>query len=361
MDVYWGLMPLQRKLVQQLEESLNSKLQKPFGLIVIDIFDFHEFVLDYGFNTVSELSDRVHRRLTALTSDWAENYIVGRSTFAVTLNEQDDPKQIADRLLDYLNRPYLINGLIVNLKTSIGMAVDPTHSLSSFDLLDNACTASRQAEIDRFKSVYLFEPEMENHRVQHRKIRTDLRKAVSQISPHADHMFKTSSFEVVYQPKVDLSTRKLLGFEALLRWQHPIYGPVSPEIFIPICEEIGLINVLGGWVIQIACQDAGQWPLSSDQKRLTVAVNLSPAQLSDRDLLLTSISSAIESSNINPEDLEFELTERDFHDTFLDVINEIKAKGCKLSIDDFGVKYSSLACPLKSDPFPKLEFWLFCA
>ena len=256
--------------------------------------------------------------------------------------------------MDYINRPYLVNGLIVNLKTSIGMALDPSYSLSSFDLLDNACTATRHAEIDRFKSVYLFEPEMENHRVQHRKIRTDLRKAISQISPHADHMFKTSSFEVVYQPKVDLSTRKLLGLGALLRWQHPIYGPVSPEIFSPICEEIGLINVLGGWVIQIACQDASQWPLSSDQEHLSVAVNLSPAQLSDRDLLLTSISSAIESSSLSPETLEFELTERDFHDTFHDVINEIKSLGCKLSIDDFGVKYSSLS-RLKEVPFDSLK------
>jgi EAL domain-containing protein (putative c-di-GMP-specific phosphodiesterase class I) len=185
-----------------------------------------------------------------------------------------------------------------------------------------------------------FEPEMDANMKARRKLELGLRRALE----HGE-------FVLSYQPVVNLSRNEIESCEALLRWNHPERGLVSPSEFIPLAEEIGLIVELGEWVIRRACQDAAKWPA-----HIGVAVNLSPTQLSSRNLV-PMILNALSTSRLEPHRLELEITEEVLMqntETTVKTLHQLRSLGIRFSLDDFGTGYSSLKY-LLSFPFDKIK------
>jgi EAL domain-containing protein (putative c-di-GMP-specific phosphodiesterase class I) len=173
-----------------------------------------------------------------------------------------------------------------------------------------------------------------------RALETDLRRALA-----------GGEFDIAYQPQISLATNELIGFEALLRWNHPVRGPVSPAEFIPVAEEIGLIIPIGQWILRQACAEAAKWPGA-----LKVAVNLSPVQFRGRGLV-AAVTQALAAANLSANRLELEITEAvlmEHNDANLSTLHQLRALGTRIAMDDFGTGYSSLSY-LRSFPFDKIK------
>jgi EAL domain-containing protein (putative c-di-GMP-specific phosphodiesterase class I) len=153
---------------------------------------------------------------------------------------------------------------------------------------------------------------------------------------------------------VDAQNNVLTGFEALVRWRHPDKGMIGPDVFIPLAEEIGLIGLIGDWVLRTACRAATRWPESANGKPLQVAVNISPKQLRDGRLLVGTIANALAESGLDPSRLEIEITESALMGDALATVRAIKGLGVELALDDFGTGYSSLS-QLAHYPFDRLK------
>jgi predicted signal transduction protein with EAL and GGDEF domain len=237
-------------------------------------------------------------------------------------------------------KPYQIEGHQIVTDISIGISVAPMDAVESAELLRNADMALYDAKADGRGTFRFFEPEMNTRMKVRRELEMDLRKALA-----------TEQFELHYQPLVVLKTNEVNGFEALLRWNHPTRGLVSPADFIPIAEETGLIVPLGEWVLKAACNEAVDWP-----EHIKVAVNLSPAQLNSRNLV-SMVTSALSESGMPPHKLQLEITETVLlQNTFttLATLHELRKMGVQIALDDFGTGYSSLSY-LRSFPFDKIK------
>jgi EAL domain-containing protein (putative c-di-GMP-specific phosphodiesterase class I) len=213
-------------------------------------------------------------------------------------------------------------------------------AIESDELLRNADMALYDAKGDGRGTFRFFKPEMNTRMKVRRELEMDLRKALA-----------SEQFELYYQPLVVLETNEVNGFEALLRWNHPARGLVSPADFIPISEETGLIVPLGEWVLKAACDEAVNWP-----EHIKVAVNLSPAQLDSRNLV-GMVTTALRESGMPPHKFQLEITETVLlQNTFttLATLHELRKMGVQIALDDFGTGYSSLSY-LRSFPFDKIK------
>ena len=237
-------------------------------------------------------------------------------------------------------KPYQIEGHQIVTDISIGISVAPMDAVESAELLRNADMALYDAKADGRGTFRFFEPEMNTRMKVRRELEMDLRKALA-----------SEQFELYYQPLVILQTNDVNAFEALLRWNHPTRGLVSPADFIPIAEETGLIIPLGEWVLKAACAEAVDWP-----DHIKVAVNLSPAQLNNRNLV-SMVKAALDESGMSPHKLQLEITESVLlQNTFttLATLHELRKMGVQIALDDFGTGYSSLSY-LRSFPFDKIK------
>jgi predicted signal transduction protein with EAL and GGDEF domain len=243
-------------------------------------------------------------------------------------------------LLDAIGDPYLLDGHSVVIGASIGIALSPSDGDESDKLLKNADMALSRAKADFRGTFSFFEAEMDARAQTRRKIEIDLREAI-----HNDVL------RPYYQPLVDLATGRITGFEALVRWPHPERGMVSPGEFIPVAEETGLINAVGGLMLRRACTDAAQWP---DDVR--VAVNLSPLQFRVGNLLAL-VMDTLKQTGLPPTRLELEITETlllEKSSQTLATLHALRSLGVRISMDDFGTGYSSLSY-LRSFPFDKIK------
>jgi len=251
-----------------------------------------------------------------------------------------DAATLSKRIRDSVIKPYQIEGHQIVTDISIGISVAPMDAVESTELLRNADMALYDAKGDGRGTFRFFEPEMNTRMKIRRELEMDLRKALA-----------TEQFELHYQPLVTLKTNEVNGFEALLRWNHPTRGLISPADFIPIAEETGLIVPLGEWVLKAACNEAVDWP-----EHIKVAVNLSPAQLNCRNLV-SMVTSALDESGMPPHRLQLEITETVLlQNTFttLATLHELRKMGVQIALDDFGTGYSSLSY-LRSFPFDKIK------
>jgi len=251
-----------------------------------------------------------------------------------------DASELAARIIEAVSQPHDVLGQQIVIGASVGIAVAPTDGREPDQLLRNADMALYRAKSSGRGSYHFFQPEMDAQMQERHALEVDLRRAIGQ-----------GEFEVFYQPIVEVARREIRGFEALVRWRHPQRGLVSPAVFIPVAEEIGLIGQLGDVVLRQACRDAAAWP-----DDISVAVNLSAVQFRNPGLPL-SIVSALAAANLPAGRLELEITETVLLQddrTVLDLLHQIRALGVRISMDDFGTGYSSLGY-LRSFPFDKIK------
>jgi diguanylate cyclase (GGDEF)-like protein len=268
---------------------------------------------------------------------------LGGDEFAIIqvgLASPDHAALLADRVIDAMREPYDIDGHRVFTATSIGIAIAPRDGTSSEMLLRNADIALYQAKTEGRGIYRYFDPAMEAQVQMRREVELDLRNALP-----------AEEFDLHYQPVLDLQSGKVAAFEALIRWNHPVRGLISPADFIPVAEETGLIVSIGDWVLRKACMDAACWP--SD---IEIAVNLSSVQFKGGQLL-ESVRQALALSKLDPTRLELEITEsvllQNSEDT-LAVLHQFRALGIRIALDDFGTGYSSLSY-LRRFPFDKIK------
>ncbi len=289
------------------------------------------------------LLESVADRLRSCARDIDMVVRLGGDEFAVImtqLGQPDDAVVLARRVRETINKPFWVEGHQVVVDITCGISVAPTDGTDPDLLLKNADMALYNAKSDGRGSYRFFESEMDQRMKVRRGLELDLRKALL-----------NGEFEMYYQPLVNLQTSQITTFEALLRWNHPTRGLVSPGDFIPIAEETGLIVQIGEWVLRTACKEAVNWP-----GHIKVAVNLSPIQLKDRKLL-DLVKSAIAESGLQASRLQLEITESILmQNTFatLSLLHELRRLGAQIAMDDFGIGYSSLSY-LRSFPFDKIK------
>ena len=268
---------------------------------------------------------------------------LGGDEFIVLQTVGDDRNSI-DRLardiLETMAQPVVIDGNELVPSTSIGIAIAPQDGNDSGTLLRNADLALYRAK-EAGRGTYAFFEESLNARAQERRqLEADLRLAIDR-----------GEFELYYQPLFDLEDNRICSFEALIRWNHPKRGLISPADFVPVAEDTGLIVPIGAWVVREACEQAAQWPPD-----VRVAVNVSAVQF-HRGALHDTILRALSVSRLAPDRLEVEITESIFlegGETTLKLLHSLRSIGVRIALDDFGTGYSSLSY-LQSFPFDKLK------
>ncbi|OWV67751.1 diguanylate cyclase [Rhizobium sp. R339] len=268
---------------------------------------------------------------------------LGSDEFAILQTGRQQPWNVtalADQIRRELSEPFLRGEKQMELSVSMGIAVAPGDGEETDVLLKHAGVALSHAKADGRKRERFFTDEMEAQMQLRHALEADLTAAMQK-----------EEFELHYQPLYDLSQRRICGFEALIRWNHPVRGRVSPMDFIPLAEELGLIVDIGRWVLRQACSDAAQWP-----EEIKVAVNVSAIQFSGADLP-QDVSEALASASLSPSRLELEITESVLMENLsevLPILHALKEHGIRISMDDFGTGYSSLSY-LSSFPFDKIK------
>jgi diguanylate cyclase (GGDEF)-like protein len=259
--------------------------------------------------------------------------------FQQNINSHEDAAVLARRIVDRLSERYKIDNHLVEIGASIGIAMT-SPGVSADTLLKNADMALYRAKADGRGTFCFFREELAQKVESRRILELDLRKALA-----------NEEFELHFQPLLNLKSGKLMTCEALLRWNHPTRGTVSPIDIIPVAEDMGLIVDLGRWILRKACMECMKWP-----EGVSVAVNFSPQQFHQRDVL-SEVRYALEVSGLPANRLEIEITESSLlHNTQLthDSLSQLRAIGVRISLDDFGTGYSSLSY-LHNFPLQKVK------
>ena len=268
---------------------------------------------------------------------------LGGDEFAIVQFDAPQPAAataLAERLVDLIGRAYAVEGHVVHVGASIGVAIAPHDGHERDVLLKNADLALYRAKAEGRGCYRFFEAGMNDRMQARRSLEIDLRRALA-----------LKELQLVYQPQFDVATNAIVGFEALLRWHHPSRGLIPPDDFIPLAEEIGVINAIGDWVLRTACRQAAEWPVP-----VSIAVNVSPMQFRGGKLL-EAVVSALAQSGLPASRLELEITENALMDNagnVLEVLNRFRALGVAIAMDDFGTGYSSLGY-LQTFPFDKIK------
>jgi diguanylate cyclase (GGDEF)-like protein/PAS domain S-box-containing protein len=329
----------------RLEEELENipRANRFVAVHSIDLDYFKRVNDTLGHSVGDEVLRIVAYRLKAAVRGSEVIARLGGDEFAViqaNVRRPEEAGALAQRLIESLSAPYAINGQVVVIGASVGIALAPTDGAEPAGLIKNSDIALYEAK-KRGRGVYhYFEAAMDAKLQQRRAFEVDLRLAL-----------QNGGFEVHYQPIVETATGAIIGCEALVRWRHAERGNVPPSDFIALAEEIGLINPIGEWVLNQACAEAMQW-----RPGTKVAVNLSPVQFRD-SRLVASVKAALDSSGLDPKRLELEITESvllEETETNLETLRQLQALGIAISLDDFGTGYSSLSY-LRAFRFDKIK------
>lgn len=312
-----------------------GKLQRygrPFALLMVDLDRFKPINDTLGHPIGDEVLRRVATRLHVAVRQGDLVARIGGDEFAIIAfgaGERDDAERVASRIVELLARPMIINGNVVELSGSVGVAMAPKHGNDPDQLAQHADIALYSAKHSGKQTHRMFEPVLMEAIQRRRSLEGALRRACMR-----------EEFNIVYQPVFDSRSGEISGAEALLRWTCRERGQISPVEFIPIAEELGLVSRIGAGVLRQACKDAAGWPTHLD-----LAVNVSPVQLLDPRLAQT-VSQALEDSGLAASRLELEITETALlnnDEAALRTLNQIRNLGVRISLDDFGTGYSSLS------------------
>lgn len=322
---------------------MRLSARRSVGLLFVDLDHFKEINDGYGHSAGDALLVEVGHRLEQTVRPGDMVARLGGDEFVVLLSDlpsRDECLDVAQRLLAELAKPIEIDGQALPVGASIGAAFAPEDGTTADELLRAADLAMYEAKVGGRNGISIFNAGMREQMQERRDLATGLRNAI-----------RRNELELHYQPLVNLSTGQTGGYEALVRWSHPAKGMLGPDLFIPIAEESALINELGEWVIRNALAEAATWP-----DDLTIAVNVSPAQMRDKSFLKL-VTNALAASGVQPHRLELEVTESLFihdEDEVLKLLQSFRKMGVRLSLDDFGTGYSSFKY-LQSFPFDKIK------
>ncbi len=342
-DALTGL-PNRRLFREQLEDRLaHLERDHQFALFCLDLDRFKSVNDTLGHPVGDKLLRQVGERVQHCLRDCDIVARLSGDEFALLqmgISQPVEMTALAARLIEVIGAPFDIDGHQVIIGLSIGIAVAPGDARDADQLLKNADMALYRAKGDGRGTYRFFEPEMDALMQSRRALELDLRKALI-----------NGEFALFYQPLMNLDKGRICGFEALLRWNHPERGMISPLEFIPLAEETGLIGPIGEWVLRQACSEAAKWP--SD---VCLAVNLSPIQFKLPNLA-EIVLIALARSGLNATRLELEITESVLllnNESTLATLHQLRNLGVRISMDDFGTGYSSLSY-LRSFPFDKIK------
>ncbi|KZZ61681.1 hypothetical protein A3761_04040 [Oleiphilus sp. HI0123] len=336
-------------LIELVDKKLESQdeTERKFAFLYLDLDNFKHINDALGHLVGDNLLSVVADRLKSCVSDIDIAARTGGDEFCLVLSGVHSEKKVVElarKVLRVLEEPVAIEGRRLSVSSSIGITLSLLDGVSAATLLQNADLAMYQAKASGKNSYHIFNHQLHKDADSRMALEEELRHAVER-----------EEFVLHYQPQMDLSTGKLIGCEALLRWQHPKRGLLSPFFFIDMVENNGLIIPIGKWIIHEACRQCADWQQRglSDVK---MSINLSARQFSDPDLL-NDITQAISLHRVNPENLEFEVTESLLATDIkhaISLLKELQSLGLTIAIDDFGTGYSSLNY-LKQLPLDKLK------
>ena len=321
--------------IRNLDERFARDSDSPISLLLVDIDNFKRINDSLGHQTGDKLLISLARRLRNSLSAGGSLARFASNEFAVLLEDTDLDigQQVAQQLLRTLDKPMFVDNQLINVTASVGLACAPLHGRDPQTLMKNAGLALHKAKANGKHQVQVFTEALNAEASYKLFVENNLRRALTQ-----------NELDVFYQPKLCLRSGRLLGLEALLRWNHPEKGMIRPDQFISVAEETGLIIPIGKWIARQACR-MSQRLCSEGLGNLQVAINLSPKQFSDPDLV-ASIANILKEEALPPHLLELELTEGLLLEATEDThrqLDQLKQLGLTLAMDDFGTGYSSLS------------------
>ena len=325
-------------LAERLGEAIRNIDQNggELALIYVDLDQFQNVNDAFGHEVGDQVIIMAARRLQSSARDGDTIARVGGDEFHILMpgiKGEREATRFAESLLIALSSPYDIDGREIFSSASVGVCTYPRHAKNLSELMRNVDTAANNAKRDGRANYKIYTPSMSEEVHRRVEVGHQLRRAL-----------ENDELTLNYQAKVDLATQRITGAEALLRWSNDKLGFVSPEEFIPIAEETGLIVPIGEWVLRTACMEAAKWR-SPDGLPVQVAVNLSALQFMHGDLVARTIS-CLNDSGLDPKSLDLELTESllvERPDETIIILNRLKDMGISISMDDFGTGYSSLS------------------
>ncbi len=342
-------LPNKALLIDRINQAIIAAQNegKPLYLLAFNLNRLKHINDSLGHNIGDEVLKIVAQRLVKATREGDTVSRVTGDDFVVVVPRLSQPHRainLAERLVESINAPMDIQGNAIHITANAGLSVFPADGTEPDTLLMNADAALNHSRTQGQNKIAFFEPHMNAAILEKINLQGELTAALAQ-----------HQFLLHFQPQLDLQTQRLTGVEALIRWQHPERGLVSPAVFIPAAEELGLIVQIGDWVIDEACRNLARWR-QRGLTELCVAINLSAHQFAHTNLVQT-VRDAIVRHGVPPERIELEITEGvAMHDAdeVLTRLHELKAIGVQISIDDFGTGYSSLAYLMRF-PVDKLK------
>jgi diguanylate cyclase (GGDEF)-like protein/PAS domain S-box-containing protein len=332
-------LPNRRLLMERLKHGINMERRdgKQLALLMLDL-DRFKFVNDsLGHPAGDELLQQVAVRITARLRNVDMVARLGGDEFIVLLEDiakPEDAARVAKEIITDLTKPFCLTQRDnVQIGASIGISLSPQHGDSPDKLIDHADAALFKAKDAGRGCFAYFSEDLTLAAIERMALETRLRHAIEQ-----------QELRVFYQPQVDIANGRIVGAEALVRWEDPVEGLVLPSRFIPIAEETGLIVEIGGWVLREACRQGRQW-LDEGLPPLTIAVNVSPHQFRRSDICVL-VATVLSDTGFPANKLALEITESGLmgnHDNTTVILNNLRAQGVNIVIDNFGTGYSSLA------------------
>ncbi len=334
------------RLGQELAHA--ARRHTAVGLFLLDLDRFKEINETLGHGMGDRLLQSVSQRLNECVRETDTLARMGGDEFFIILpgltNPPLDTEITALRLQTALARPFVIDGQDLYISASIGITIAPADGTSVETLMRNADIAMYRAKEQGRDSYCYFSAEMGTTLSERHMLANELRKAID-----------SRELYLAYQPQVDMTTRRVFGVEALLRWRHPLHGEISPARFIPVAEETGLIEPIGEWVLRTACAQMREWRRNGAHE-VSVAVNLSARQFERRHIVET-VRDALDSTGLPPDALELEITESTaMQDTnyAIQTLGQLRDLGVRIAIDDFGTGHCSFGY-LKRFPVSTLK------
>lgn len=340
-------LPNRSSLKESLDSEVSAAKEKGDSLAVMYLdLDRFKFLNDtFGHNFGDLLLKNVADRLLSITEEGYKIFRQGGDEFIVILvnGTRERATKCAEKILEAFQLPFSINNQEFYISSSIGISIYPNDGEDGETLIKNADTALYRVKDLGRGHFQFYSKSMRKGSPGDMKLETALRKAIER-----------NELVLYYQPQFNLKTMQVSSFEALIRWNHPTLGFVSPGEFIPLAEETGLIFQIGEWVIKTVCQNVRDWQ-TQGYNPVSVGINLSSKQFQQAGLV-DYIQHTIAAFGVDPTQLEFELTEGAMQDAkeALLILNKLKELGVRISVDDFGTGYSSLSY-LKRFPIDNLK------